>query len=378
MQHSTLYLIIMAVSMAVDTMAENQWGSGLNTSTRMKKLNLGSQFQSPLDWFRQRAGQDGEYLSYGDFLDLMRSLFTDLGDVTTNETQTEAALAFSSFDTDDNKGLDASEFNRMWTSWIEVILSPKFALLVVDVQNDFITGSLSVKNLTDNRDPERIVPVINELAENLPWEVIVYTQDWHPTNHISFFENKDRRLFHSSSPVSAEESKVFDTVAFADNETSSGSIVQTLWPAHCVQDTWGAQLHQALRVPDHALLVRKGTDPDVDSYSAFWDNDSRNATILEAELKARNITHVVICGIAYDVCVASTALHAIQLGFATLIADDASCGTSSVATIAAKASLATKHCIFPESSVVMQVVRGVMRPLELGLQLAKTQRAKNN
>ncbi|XP_077503438.1 uncharacterized protein LOC144113920 [Amblyomma americanum] len=343
----------------------------------MSKLELCSQSKSPRELFTQLVLQQDAMLNKEDFSSFLSSLFTDFDEVPTAEKQTAIKFLFETFDSNHDGGIDISEFETMWTQWAQAILCPKWALIVVDVQNDFITGTLSVKNLAEKQDPEGIVPVINDLAENLPWELVVYSQDWHPPDHISFFENKDHRHFHASSKVSTGHAKVFDTVVFVDDKSSSGSIEQTLWPAHCIQGTWGAELHKDLRVPSSALKIRKGISPDVDSYSAFWDNDKRSSTVLDNELKARKITGVVICGIAYDVCVASTASHAMCLGYQTVIVDNASCGTCAAATEATKSCLAAKHCVFLESSEVKQLISGGARPLQLGLQLAKATSAKN-
>lgn len=342
----------------------------------MSKLELCSQSKSPREWFTQIALSQEGMLNREDFSSFLSSLFTDFDEVPTDEKQAATTFLFDTFDSNHDGGVDISEFEAMWTQWVQAILCPKWALIVVDVQNDFITGTLSVKNLAENRDPESIVPVINGLVENLPWELVVYSQDWHPADHISFFENKNQHRFHASSKVSVEDAKVFDTVVFADDKSSSGTIEQTLWPAHCIQDTWGAELHKELRVPSNALKICKGISPDVDSYSAFWDNDKRSSTVLDSELKARKITGVIVCGIAYDVCVASTASHAIHLGYQTIIVDDASCGTSAAATETTKRSLAAKHCMFLKSSQVKPLVSGGARPLQLGLQLAKAISAK--
>lgn len=343
----------------------------------MSKLELCNQSKSPRDFFTQIALHQEGTLNKEEFSSFLSSLFTDFDEVPTDEKQAAITFLFETFDSNRDGGVDISEFETMWTQWVQVILCPKWALIVVDVQNDFITGTLSVKNLAEKQDPESIVPIINDLAENLPWELVVYSQDWHPPDHISFFENRGRRHFHASSKVSAEDAKVFDTVVFVDDKSSSGSIEQTLWPAHCIQGTWGAELHKDLRVPSDALKIRKGISPGVDSYSAFWDNDKRSSTVLNRELQDRKITGVIICGIAYDVCVAATASHALHLGYQTIIVDNASCGTCMAATAATKSCLAAKHCVFLKSSQVNPLVSGDARPLQLGLQLAKAISAKN-
>lgn len=342
----------------------------------MSKLELYKP-KSPKEWFSEITTSHQDAILKEDFSAFLSSLFTDFDELSAGEKEHAITLLFETFDCDHDGKIDSSEFETLWTQWVQVILCPKSALIVVDVQNDFISGNLSVKNLDENRDPAGIVPIINDLVENVPWKLIVYSQDWHPQDHISFFENKDRRPFHASSKVNAGDAKVFDTVMFADAVRRTGCIEQTLWPAHCIQDTWGAELHKDLKVCDGALIIRKGTSPDVDSYSAFWDNDKRSCTILDKKLKAQEITDVFVCGVAYDVCVASTASHALQLGYRTIIVDDASCGTSAAATEATKNRLAAQHCMVLSSSEVKKLVSHGLRPLHLGIQLAVAIAAKN-
>lgn len=342
----------------------------------MDQLKIHARSGTVRECFNQHAVRRKDMLCHEEFAVFLNSLFTDFGDRPEHEKKAATTLLFETFDLNRDGGIDFSEFEAMWSRWVQVVLCPKWAFVVVDVQNDFITGTLTVKNVGDEKDPASIVPVINNLSENVPWEVVVFTYDWHPQDHISFFENKDRRCFHTNSKVCATDAKVFDTVVFADKNCASGCIEQTLWPAHCIQNTWGSELHKDLKVADGALRIYKGTSPDVDSYSAFWDNDKRSSTVLDKELKARGVTHVVVCGLAYDVCVASTALHAVEIGYGTVIVDDASCGTCATATETTKGLLRAQHCIVLKSSQVKPLVCGEVRPLELGLQLAAAVSAK--
>ena len=111
-------------------------------------------------------------------------------------------------------------------------------MLIVDVQNDFISGSLAVK------DGAEVIPVINSLIQLGTFDVTVYTQDWHPSDHCSYAKNVKLYPLHSSSPTSAENSKVFDTVVYEH----TSKIKQVLWPIHCEQNSWGAELHKDLKV----------------------------------------------------------------------------------------------------------------------------------
>ena len=169
-------------------------------------------------------------------------------------------------------------------------------LLVVDVQVDFCPGgNLSVP------DGEKVVPVINRLSQ--AFERVVATQDWHPRNHVSFASN------HSGA-------KPFDTIRGKEGE-------QILWPDHCVPGTAGAEFHPDLDTLSFDLIVRKGTDPTLDSYSAFFENDRKTPTGLHFYLEGLNVTTVYLTGLALDVCVFYSAMDALKLGFDTLVVEDA-------------------------------------------------------
>lgn len=135
---------------------------------------------------------------------------------------------------------------------------------------------------------------------------------------MSFVDNVKMRPLHDSSPVDADAAQVFDTVVFAGPPTMK----QRLWPRHCVQDSWGAELHKDLKVVDNAVKVYKGTNPEVDSYSVFWDNKKLSETTLNAQLKMKGTTDIYVCGLAYDVCVGATAIDAISSGYRTILVDD--------------------------------------------------------
>lgn len=170
------------------------------------------------------------------------------------------------------------------------------ALIVVDVQNDFCPGgALAVP------DGDAVVPVINRLAAS--YDTVVLTQDWHPAGH---------RSFASSHP---------GQVPFASITLPYGP--QVLWPDHCVQGTNGAELHPDLAVPHARLILRKGTNPAIDSYSAFTEADRVSDTGLAAWLRAVGVTAVDVCGLATDFCVAWTALDAAKAGFSVRVLGDA-------------------------------------------------------
>jgi nicotinamidase/pyrazinamidase len=170
------------------------------------------------------------------------------------------------------------------------------ALLVVDVQKDFCQGgALAVPN------GDAVVPLVNDLARRFPHTIL--TQDWHPAVHQSFASSHAGR-------------KPFDVI-----EVSYGS--QVLWPDHCVQGTDGAAFHDALEVPQAELIVRKGYDPTIDSYSAFYENDRRTPTGLAGYLRERGFKRVFLAGLALDFCVRYSAEDARKCGFDAIVIEDA-------------------------------------------------------
>lgn len=163
-------------------------------------------------------------------------------------------------------------------------------LLVIDVQNDFCPGgSLAV------HDGDKVVPVVNRLASH--FDLVVATQDWHPENHVSFAKNHPGKNVHDQIEVNG--------------------ISQVLWPAHCVAGTRGADFHPALNTENFKLILRKGTHPSIDSYSAFMENDKKTVTGLEGYLKGLRIEHIYVCGLATDYCVFHSVMDAARIGFKT-------------------------------------------------------------
>lgn len=170
------------------------------------------------------------------------------------------------------------------------------ALLVIDVQNDFTPGGqLAVP------EGDLIVPLINQLARQ--FTQVVITQDWHPAGHASFA---------SSHPGH----QPYDVIHLPYGE-------QTLWPDHCVQSTAGADLRRELDLPHAQLIIRKGCNPDIDSYSAFLEADRSTTTGLAGYLKERGIDTVYMVGLALDFCVMFSALDARAAGFNAFVVLDA-------------------------------------------------------
>ena len=170
------------------------------------------------------------------------------------------------------------------------------ALVVVDVQNDFCPGgALEVP------DGDAVVPAINRIAPRFAARIL--TQDWHPPGH---------RSFASSHPGRAP----FETVELAYG-------VQVLWPDHCVQGTPGAAFHPDLATDGADLVLRKGFRPEIDSYSAFHENDRRTSTGLAGYLRGRGISRLVFVGLATDFCVAWSAIDGAREGFEVAVVEDA-------------------------------------------------------
>lgn len=169
----------------------------------------------------------------------------------------------------------------------------KKALIVVDVQNDFCEGgALEVPNASE------VIPYINSLIESNIYDEIIFTQDWHPANHKSFASNNEKNI---------------------GDVIELNGIQQFMWPDHCVQGSHGAEFHKDLNTSKINHIVRKGTNPEIDSYSAFQDNNHFMQTDLDNYLKEKNIELIEIVGLALDYCVKYTCLDAVSNGYITCL-----------------------------------------------------------
>lgn len=170
------------------------------------------------------------------------------------------------------------------------------ALIVVDVQNDFCPGgALAVAQ------GDQIIEAINDLAGE--YQAVIFTQDWHPSDHSSFAPNHDGKA------------------PFESFNMPYGP--QVLWPVHCVQGTHGAAFHARLRTDRADLILRKGFRAAIDSYSAFFENDRATATGLHGYLQNRGIDALTLVGLATDFCVNYSALDAAKLGYAVTVLESA-------------------------------------------------------
>ncbi|MFC3395668.1 bifunctional nicotinamidase/pyrazinamidase [Brenneria rubrifaciens] len=180
----------------------------------------------------------------------------------------------------------------------------KRALLLIDLQNDFCPGGALAVNGGD-----QVIEIANRaisvcLAANVP---VIASQDWHPADHGSFAVN---------AHANVGELGELDGLA------------QIWWPVHCVQGETGAQFHPTLNRQDIEWVVQKGTQANIDSYSAFFDNGHRTKTELDGWLKARKITHLIVMGLATDYCVKFSVLDALALGYVTDVLVEGCCGVN--------------------------------------------------
>jgi len=173
------------------------------------------------------------------------------------------------------------------------------ALLIVDVQNDFCPGgALEVP------EGDKVVPVINSLTPH--FDAVIQTQDWHPAGHYSFASSHDQK-------------EPFDTIKMEYGN-------QVLWPDHCVQGSEGAQFHPDLETLKTQVVIRKGFRKEIDSYSAFYENDNKTKTGVTGYLNTRGIDTLYVAGLATDFCVKWSVLDGIKDGFNLYVVEDAVLG----------------------------------------------------
>lgn len=311
--------------------------------------------------------KDGDgCLNFDEFRLVCRALFrNDRGHIYSLEEE-KAKHIFQVFDKNNDGVIDREEFAYCWNHWIKIIVRPVNIFLVVDVQNDFISGTLNISNCTAQQNGSDVIEPINRLLDTIPFDAVFYSLDWHPSDHVSFIDNLPLREVHPSSPVSADKAQVYDTVIFAGPPLMK----QRLWPRHCVQDSWGAELHKDLKVIDGSVKVYKGTNPEVDSYSVFWDNKKLSDTTLSNQLRMKNATDIYICGLAYDVCVGATAVDALAIGYRTILVDDGSRGVDLADIEKTKNTVINNNGVIVNSSDVLAMVEGRDRRPELGYKLA--------
>lgn len=198
------------------------------------------------------------------------------------------------------------------------------ALVVVDMQNDFVepSGSLSVANAME------IVPRLNKIRSK--FQNVMFTYDWHPNDHVSFVTNHPGH-------------KLFDIV-------DAGEVKQCLFPPHCVQNSEGAKIQKDVVTKDTDMVVYKGTNPSIDSYSCFKDVIKSSSTNADKQLKDKNIDTIYILGVATDFCVKFSVLDALELGYKVYVIEDCISGVNAENSITAIAEMKQKGAIFVKST----------------------------
>jgi nicotinamidase/pyrazinamidase len=210
-----------------------------------------------------------------------------------------------------------------------MILLPTDALLVIDLQNDFCPAASGIGGALAVGGGDEIVPAINALGRR--FDHVLLTQDWHPPMHISFA---------SAHPGAQPYQRI---------EATYGP--QTLWPDHCLQGSPGAAFHPALDLPHAELILRKGFRREIDSYSAFLENDHRTPTGLAGYLRERGLRRLFLCGLAYDFCVRFSAIDGAALGFECIVIEDATRAVNLPAAGALSGSVDATNAALAEAGI---------------------------
>eukprot|EP00440_Ansanella_granifera_P056854 gb/GFBE01061624.1/.p1 GENE.gb/GFBE01061624.1/~~gb/GFBE01061624.1/.p1 ORF type:complete len:380 (+),score=97.93 gb/GFBE01061624.1/:1-1140(+) len=233
-----------------------------------------------------------------------------------NFSESDLKAICNNFDLDQNGSIGTNELRAFLRHYdpASQLIKTKTALIIIDVQNDFITGSLA-----NPYNAEEIVPIINDIRDK--FDMVVISYDWHPHEHCSFSES----ISAGNHPI-VEEVKQFENFSpvTLKGDSDRPEHTQVLYPRHAVEDTEGAKCHKDLVLKPTDKSIYKGTKPNIDSYSAFFDNIKANDTGLTAMLEQEGITDVYCCGLVTDICVKSTALHAAEGGFKVFVIEDAS------------------------------------------------------
>ncbi|XKL62835.1 hypothetical protein PGB90_002668 [Kerria lacca] len=289
--------------------------------------------------------RDG-FLNFEEFSCVCKALFRNDDGIIYRMEDSEMKDIFEIFDLNQDGYIDLNEFLFCWNKWIKVIVRPVSAILIIDVQNDFISGSLNISNSPAQHSGIEVIEPINRLLDSVQFDAVFYSLDWHPSDHISFMDNLQLRPLHLTSPVSYENAQVYDTVVFEGPPVMS----QKLWPKHCVQNTWGAELHKDLRIVQNSTKIYKGNSSEIDSYSVFWDNMKLVQTSFCSQLQEKNITDLYVCGIAYDVCVGTTVNDAIASGYRTILLDDCCRGIDKNEIEKTKSNSINNHAVVVNSN----------------------------
>jgi len=311
------------------------WALDRTTYRRIVASGGGDASSSNLQWeaveraFYAHAGDDRRLT-----VDELRGMLMELFGIELNHRdstgQSVLDMMLDALDGDASGDVDIDELSAAWRTWFGGAIRPVRCLVIIDVQNDFIDGTLALKNCPAGEDGAVVVPVINQMRAEYEFDYTAISLDWHPERHCSFWEcaragDFPAPLHPSQDAARVREAELFDDVTLTAPDGKS-PMKQTLWPRHCVRNTWGAACHKDLVVREGDIIVHKGTDPGIDSYSCVFDNGKYKDTGLLEKLRKRGVTHVYLCGLATDVCVAFSALHMAEAGFVTTVVMDGCAG----------------------------------------------------
>lgn len=179
------------------------------------------------------------------------------------------------------------------------------ALVVIDMQNDFVTGSLAVP------EGATIINNVNALIDVPGFKTRIATKDFHPPGHVSFAETHGKDVFSKT------------TIFHPNDKEKANGVEQVLWPVHCVANTSGADFVPGLKTSSFDAVIKKGVSPGIESYSAFQDVWGRDSTELNTILKEKNVTDVWFAGLATDYCVKWSAMDALKFGYNVWVVVDA-------------------------------------------------------
>lgn len=204
-----------------------------------------------MEVFNRIPGAEQGSLSLNAFTAFFRNTFPDCS--ADPDFEKKLLMIFNRFTPSDPDVMIQKDFTRLYDFFLRRCMRPKSALIVVDFQNDFIDGSLSLKKCPRGENPETLIANLNKVIDL--FDVVVYTYDWHPEGHVSFIECLDKRTLHSSCNVKANEATVGTEVVL---DIGGKPVAQKMWPRHCVQNSEGAKLHKDLKVKPDSIVVHKG------------------------------------------------------------------------------------------------------------------------
>ncbi|XP_015185269.1 PREDICTED: nicotinamidase-like [Polistes dominula] len=299
--------------------------------------------------------EDG-VLDEQEFILLCKELFEE--EIIDNKWRVEDI--FKKLHTNEESGLKGKDWDRCFKKWIQPIVNPVNVLVVVDVQNDFIHGSLALHNCKSKHDGYEVIEPINNILSKVDWNKVVYTLDYHPENHISFYENLHLRELHPTSQIKQEKAVLYDKVTFLKPH-----VKQTLWPKHCVMGTPGSELHQDLHILPKSIQICKGQNPDVEAYSVFTRDNEEACSEMESVLSKIQATDLYVCGLALDVCVKETCLDALKLGYKVILIEDCCRGIDNDEIIKAKNAIVKNGGLIIKSEEVYTFVNDWKRSLIL-------------